>query len=136
MAPSNGGSKLVREKFSANEMVAATQQTTTVPMPLPALTVEQNRPGDNTGVLWVRIGCEYKNFSDPSTLKVGYEELRAGFVPGVDPRCKEAYLTDAEFEAVLGFPRARRRFSNARCLKHSTRAALDRAWPAARTGHV
>jgi len=44
-------------------------------------------------------------FKDPSALKVDYAELAKGNVPGVDPTKKEQYLSDAEFEKVLGSPR-------------------------------
>merc|ERR1711907_412672 len=45
------------------------------------------------------------SFKDPSAHKVDYETLKKGAVPGVDPTKKEQYLSDAEFEKVLGSPR-------------------------------
>ena len=45
-------------------------------------------------------------YKDPSTHRVPYAQLKAGDVDGVDPSCKEAYLSDAEFEKVLKVPRA------------------------------
>jgi len=44
-------------------------------------------------------------YKDPSTTKIAYEELKSGGVAGIDPTRKEQYLSDAEFESVLGSPR-------------------------------
>lgn len=46
------------------------------------------------------------DFKDPSGTKFDYETLKSGLVPGVDPTKKEQYLSDAEFEKVLGSPRS------------------------------
>ena len=45
-------------------------------------------------------------YADPATLSVPLEELRGGDVPGVDPKNKELYLTDADFEAAMKMTRA------------------------------
>jgi len=42
---------------------------------------------------------------DPSSFKVDYEALKGALPPGVDPTKKEQYLSDAEFEKVMGSPR-------------------------------
>jgi len=58
----------------------------------------EKRPSASSGVV-------YTDFKDPSQLKVDYEKLKGGDVAGVDPTKKEQYLSDAEFEKVLGSPR-------------------------------
>jgi len=45
------------------------------------------------------------NYKDPATFKVDIEAIKAG-AAGVDPTKKEAYLSDADFEKVLGSPRS------------------------------
>jgi len=42
---------------------------------------------------------------DPSSFKVDYETLKSSMPAGVDPTKKEQYLSDAEFEKVMGSPR-------------------------------
>jgi len=48
------------------------------------------------------IGSDFKA---PGSMSVTYEQLKAALPAGVDPTKKEQYLSDAEFEKVLGSPR-------------------------------
>jgi len=43
-----------------------------------------------------------KQYLDPEGSKFDYAELNGKFPEGVDPTRKEAYLTDAQFQEVLG----------------------------------
>jgi len=46
-----------------------------------------------------------------------YDELKAACPPGVDPTKKEQYLSDADFEKVLGSPRGE--FNNFKAWKQN-----------------
>jgi len=48
---------------------------------------------------------------------VDYDKLKEGGVAGVDPTMKEQYLSDAEFEKVLGSPRGE--FNNMKAWKQN-----------------
>jgi len=57
------------------------------------------------------------DFKDPKDLVVDYDKLKEGGVVGVDPTMKEQYLSDAEFEKVLGSPRGE--FNNMKAWKQN-----------------
>ena len=45
---------------------------------------------------------EASKFLDPQTSKFPYTDLNNQFPQGVDPARKEQYLSDAEFQSILG----------------------------------
>lgn len=57
-----------------------------------------------------------QDFKDPSTTKFTVDELKAG-AAGADPTKKEQYLSDADFEKVMGSPRGE--FNNMKAWKQN-----------------